>query len=138
MTQDGFVVYNNAEEESFHLMYTVSGGCGKGCVSCSATTKGCNVKSYGPFTYNKNDFDIKNGRFVEVEIYPKIHLIPALILLILPIAEFFLGYIIYSYFSVFFFIISTILMVFFYGFMLIKFNKSWKKITKGEIIKIKR
>jgi len=138
MTREGYVVYANELTATFELMYTVSGGCSKGCTNCASSTGGCDIKTFGPFKYDKKEFTVKNGNSVSVEIYPKTHLVPGMLMLIFPILEFFFAY--WLFFKVSFntFIISSIALAIGYFLTLIVFNKIWKKIIKGKVTKVIR
>ncbi len=138
MTKEGYVVYADKTKSQFQLIYTVGGGCEKGCTSCTSTTNGCNIKTFGPFTFNNKEFEVKNGNSVEVEIYPSTHLVPSVLILMFPLLEFFLAYWLHSVVSFNIFVLSSVVLVASYFIVLILFNKKWKNRIKGEVTKIIR
>ena len=138
MIKQGYVVYVDNNLCTFNLMYVSSSSCSKGCQGCSAATDRCDVESYGPFYFDKQDFNVENGDLVDVEVFPKTHLIPAFLLLILPLLVFFISYAFYTQLTLNIFVVVTITLIISYILTLLQFNKKWKTITKGEVIKVEK
>jgi len=135
MLKQGRVIkFDRNNPKYFYIILNLSGGSCKDCQACShGKEASCNEVLYGPFI-NKEDIPIKFMDLVEVEIYPSTHLIPALVIFVIPV----IAIIIFTYLHIYlddqlyFYSILGVFIIL-YLFLIYKLNKMWKTRVKGAL-----